>query len=419
MTTSDQTFVKAYARRQQALRGEASAASQPGDDSPRPAAQDELLQIDDSVAQSTMLWIDQAEGERMRADQPQSPVVPSPQLVSLHPERAAETERSESHTAYAMAAFVEHPIEPALDELSDRPSGESTDTIQPESGRAATVPGTEHDVCEIRIDTAHDDPSAADVASPSNAGHAPDSPEPASADAGDTTAPLPAPSQLPAKDLNHATVPAFRAAWEVDSFDAPPAVNSLFRANEVGQLLADQMSAAIDGGLKSILVTSVNAGEGRSTVAIGLALAVGAAGYRVALVDGDIHLPSLADELRLDLEYGWLDAMRGGLSVAEVSVLAIHDSVTLIPLMPPAGATAATADEIETVIARVKPLFDLIIIDGPLGSAALIDKSTAIDTALIVRDEKATNTITTNALARQLRGRGVRGIGVVDNFTRG
>ncbi len=138
----------------------------------------------------------------------------------------------------------------------------------------------------------------------------------------------------------------FQAVWEVDVLDVPTTVADLFFEGRLFQQIAERISDAIDSGLNSVIVTSAQPGEGRSSVAIGLAMAAAAAGKRVALVDANLELPKLADELRLELQYGWVDTIRAGLPIKEVAVHAVEDGVTLIPLMPHKEKNAATGYEV-------------------------------------------------------------------------
>jgi MinD-like ATPase involved in chromosome partitioning or flagellar assembly len=121
--------------------------------------------------------------------------------------------------------------------------------------------------------------------------------------------------------------------------------------------------------------------------------------------------------LRLDLQYGWVDTVRGGLPIKEIAVHAVEDGVTLIPLMPPHGQTAATAHEVTRLVETLKSHFDLLIMDGP--SAASPDAlkiATAFDSAVLVRDVTRTGDSAINEIAAQMQGAGVQGVGVVDNF---
>jgi Mrp family chromosome partitioning ATPase len=210
----------------------------------------------------------------------------------------------------------------------------------------------------------------------------------------------------------------FQAVWEVDVLDVPTAVADLFFEGSLFQQIAERMSDAIASGLNSVIVTSAQAGEGRSSVAVGLAMAAAAAGKRVALVDANLEHPKLADELRLELQYGWVDTIRAGLPIKEVAVHAVEDGVTLIPLMPTKGSNTATGYEVVQLVDLLKDKFELIILDGPTSHSSQIHQcASAVDSAIIVRDMTRTDTLAINDFSCRLRESGVQGVGVVENFT--
>ncbi len=212
-------------------------------------------------------------------------------------------------------------------------------------------------------------------------------------------------------------IQSFQAVWEVDVFDVPGSVADLFFDTKRYQQISERMSAAVSTGLQSVLITSNQAGEGRSSVAIGIAMAAAASGIRVALVDADIEDPTLAEELRLDLQYGWVDTVRGGLPIKEIAVHAVEDGVTLVPLMAPQGQTAATPYEVTQLIESLQNSFDLILIDGPSALSSSIQQiAMAVDSAILVRDVTRTDQSMVNQLSDQLYRAGIRGVGVVENF---
>lgn len=225
-------------------------------------------------------------------------------------------------------------------------------------------------------------------------------------------------SATPQSKFFAAEVQPFHAAWEVDVFDIPPRVADLFFEGRRFSQIAERIHAAVQTGLRSILVTSATSGEGRSTVALGIAMSAAAAGIQVALVDGDTHKPTLAESLRLEIRQGWIDCIRGGLPIKEVAVHALEDGVTLIPLLAASASSAATPFETSRLIGELTDKFDLIIIDGPAQDAVDTSRLTAaLDTAMIVRDVQRTSTARIEQLAARLNGTGLRGIGVVENFT--
>ena len=217
---------------------------------------------------------------------------------------------------------------------------------------------------------------------------------------------------------SQASIIPFQAVWEVDVLDVPTTVADLFFEGTLFQQIAERISEAVESGLNSVIVTSTKAGEGRSSVAVGLAMAAAASGIRVALVDANADQPTLADELGLELQYGWVDTIRAGLPIKEVAVHAVEDGVTLIPLMPPAGKNAATGYEVVQLVELLKDKFELVILDGPTSQSVQIHQcASAVDSAIIVRDMTRTDSVAINEFSYRLRESGVQGVGVVENFT--
>ena len=74
----------------------------------------------------------------------------------------------------------------------------------------------------------------------------------------------------------------------------------------------------VDQRPRSIVVTSAVPREGKSTVAMNLAVALAEAGTPVALVDADLRRPSLADRLGLAGDAGLTDVLIGRASIGDV-----------------------------------------------------------------------------------------------------
>ena len=103
--------------------------------------------------------------------------------------------------------------------------------------------------------------------------------------------------------------------------------------------------------------------------------------------------------------------------IAEVAVYAVEDGVTLIPLMPPNGPTAATATELVQLLDVLRNKFELVIIDGPTSNESTIGScASAVDAAIIVRNLSRTDARQVNDFSYRLREAGVKGVGIVENF---
>jgi Mrp family chromosome partitioning ATPase len=69
---------------------------------------------------------------------------------------------------------------------------------------------------------------------------------------------------------------------------------------------------------RSMLVTSAVAGEGKTTVSFGVALAAAASGLNALLIEADVHRPTHAERLGLDPDRGLVDYLKGNLSPQEI-----------------------------------------------------------------------------------------------------
>lgn len=181
-----------------------------------------------------------------------------------------------------------------------------------------------------------------------------------------------------------ARAPTMRRRRHRDPTDLPPAVREAFRTLRI------QLERH-GGGHRSILVTSSNSGDGKTTTAINLAMSLVGAGHRVLLVDFDLRKPDLGATLHLDIERG-LAATLTGTPLAEV-VTSAPDVPGL--LVVPAATSATDIVLLESLRRRLpalleeaRELADYVVIDSsPLGEVAdaLTLADHADDIVLVVR----------------------------------
>jgi succinoglycan biosynthesis transport protein ExoP len=108
------------------------------------------------------------------------------------------------------------------------------------------------------------------------------------------------------------TVPRNRALKRHVPFgDLPPEIAEAFR------MLQMNLRFGQSGSIRSVLVTSARAREGKTTVAWNLASATASSGLSVALVEADMRRPSLAAHYGLESEPGLSEVVRGQASIAE------------------------------------------------------------------------------------------------------
>ena len=159
------------------------------------------------------------------------------------------------------------------------------------------------------------------------------------------------------------------------------------------------------GAPKSLMVTSAQAQEGKSTSSVALAMALVRVGARVLLIDADMRNPSLHKIYERELGLGLSNVLTGNGQLIDY----IQDSGTanLSLLMagpiPPNPAELLSADAIIRILAEATKRFDHVIVDGPpvLGLADAPLLSRAVEgTVLIIEAGRTPTTRARHAIER-------------------
>lgn len=124
--------------------------------------------------------------------------------------------------------------------------------------------------------------------------------------------------------------------------------------------------------LKSILVTSAISGEGKSTIAVNLALSLAQGNKKTALLDCDLRHPSDNAILKWKQNKGLGEYLKGECSLSECqiynrSVFGNHEEFFFIPggeAMEDGSKFLAT-DKMRKIIEELESKMDFIIIDAP------------------------------------------------------
>jgi capsular exopolysaccharide synthesis family protein len=133
------------------------------------------------------------------------------------------------------------------------------------------------------------------------------------------------------------------------------------------KLAAALHHAQADRGLKAIIVTSANPGEGKSLTASNLALTLSESYQRrVLLVDGDLRRPSLHDIFGVPNRAGLSDGLARN-SILEIAVREISPRLSILPSGPaledPTGQL--TSDQMRQFLDEARASYDWVIFDTP------------------------------------------------------
>jgi len=120
--------------------------------------------------------------------------------------------------------------------------------------------------------------------------------------------------------------------------------------------------------IRSLTITSAEAGEGKSTIALHLALAAAAMGQRVLLVDADLRNPKIHELLRFSNQQGFSNLLQNDQDVQ--SVLQSSSSYTNLTVLtagtPPLDPVELfTTNQVEHLFQKLQAMFDLVIVDTP------------------------------------------------------
>jgi capsular exopolysaccharide synthesis family protein len=155
----------------------------------------------------------------------------------------------------------------------------------------------------------------------------------------------------------------------------------------------------------TVLVTSSEIGEGKTTVAASLASRMAGDGYRVLLVDADLRRPRLSAVLRLKPTTSLEAVLRGSVALSNA---VLHDPASKVDCLLADGSNvnpmkALVSDSFAGLLAECKKAYDFIVIDSPpvmrVTDAALIAKL-CHHVLFIVRSGHVTSELVGEAIRR-------------------
>ncbi|MBN1610330.1 MAG: polysaccharide biosynthesis tyrosine autokinase [Polyangiaceae bacterium] len=181
---------------------------------------------------------------------------------------------------------------------------------------------------------------------------------------------------------------------------------------------------APDNPYKTLLVTSPGPGEGKTTIACVIAIAMAQAGHRVLLVDCDLRRPRLHRIFRRDGE-----GQREGVSVAQAIVEralpsqeGLKTTVPNLDVLPagphvPNPAELLGSESFQSLLSDLSRRYDRVVIDSP-PVAAVTDAtvlSTRVDGTVLVVRALSTSRDMARRSARSISDVGGRVVGTVLN----
>ncbi len=180
-------------------------------------------------------------------------------------------------------------------------------------------------------------------------------------------------------------LPGYPILGQIPVFERARPLPKLNKAGgrEPGQLVLTGMTTGLEGesfrmlqtnlqflnaddSLKVVVVSSSQSGEGKSTIAANLALAVAELGKRVLLVDADMRKPAQHSIWRQG-NYEGLSNVLSGQSDYKSATIEIQPNLFLLTagVVPPNPVVLIDSVQMSTLIGEWSNSYDLVIIDAP------------------------------------------------------
>jgi succinoglycan biosynthesis transport protein ExoP len=172
--------------------------------------------------------------------------------------------------------------------------------------------------------------------------------------------------------------------------------------------------------VRSILITSAEPSEGKSTTALALARVLGEQGQQVLIIEGDLRRPSLSESLEVPPgRRGLAQYLAGDERLADVAFATSIPNVSVVPAgaTTPAPSALLQPERLQRFMDEAMEWAEFLIVDSPplsAGADASLLAHAAGDVLFLVNAQRSRRSKAVAAV-RQLRQAGARVTGVIIN----
>lgn len=174
----------------------------------------------------------------------------------------------------------------------------------------------------------------------------------------------------------------------------------------------------ISNPIKTILITSPNQGNGKTTVASNLAISISQGEQEVILVDADLRRPAVHTALGMSREPGLSDVIRNKAEIQSVVRQAKDININVITAgnTPPNITEVVGSKRISSILSRLKDNYELVIVDAPpLIIADSFNLASKVDGVILVITPGETTIEQAKVIKEQLDRSEARMLGIVFN----
>jgi capsular exopolysaccharide synthesis family protein len=172
-------------------------------------------------------------------------------------------------------------------------------------------------------------------------------------------------------------------------------------------LRAALLHSTAEGLPPVLLVTSAQAGEGKTTSSQAIAITLARLGRKVLLVDGDLRRPAIHRLFGVANERGLSDLLTSLDPLESGVVVAAEPNLSLLPSgpLPPSPTELTSSNRFRALIDEMADKFDVVVIDSPpiLGLADAPAMAASVDGVIVVVESDRSRRGGLKAALRRLR----------------
>ena len=154
------------------------------------------------------------------------------------------------------------------------------------------------------------------------------------------------------------------------------------RAESFRALRTNLQFVQLDSGPRVFVVTSSVPGEGKTTTTANLAIALAETGARVAVIDGDLRRPAIAEYMGLEGAVGLTDVLIGRAELGDVLQKWGRNELYVLPAgrIPPNPSELLGSSAMANLLGELGKNFNFVLVDAPpllpVTDAAVLSKFT-------------------------------------------